>query len=588
MGARIENGHWSCLAAPAAIFGVKISANRLILLIILVNLARQANAHLRHVTTLSATGEQQRYWMRDRTTWWPAVKKHLIYAPFWKKRHHREKQLSRAINVGTLPSRLHTLILSLYLIANIIYCTLMQYDRPDKASVTAEIRGRTGHLAVVNMVGLFVLAGRNNPFIPLLHVSFDTFNLFHRWIGRLVILEALAHTLCWWVNKHEAEGSQGISKALTTDPFSQWGLVGTVCLVIILFQAPSAVRHAFYEIFLHLHQLLALLVMLATFSHIQLGNLPQMPIFITIITIWFYDRICRAFHLLYRNVSYRHGLTTVTVEALPGEACRLTFEIRRPWTDVSGRHVYAYLPSVSLWQSHPFSIAWSETRPTPYLSLENDKLPSSSFDLDLPASSRTTTSISLLISKRTGMTSRLYDRASASPTGIIKITGLVEGPYGTQPSLDSYGTVILVAGGIGITHHLIQIRALLAAYAEGRTSVRRIVLIWSVRTTEQLSWVRPWMDAVLAMPHRREVLFTEVYITQPKNAREVVSASQTVQMHAGRVKIGYVIKREFERRIGAMVVGVCGPGALADDVRDGARRVMHLGRVDFWEEGFSW
>ena len=166
--------------------------------------------------------------------------------------------------------------------------------------------------------------------------------------------------------------------------------------------------------------------------------------------------------------------------------------------------------------------------------------------------------------------------------------GLVEGPYGTQPSLDSYGTVVLIAGGVGITHHLIQIRALLQAYAEGRTSVRRIVLVWSVRTTEQLSWVRPWMDLVLAMPHRREVLFTEVYITQPKNAREVVSASQTVQMHAGRVKVGYVIKREFERRVGAMSVGVCGPGALADDVRAGARAVMHLGRVDFWEEGFSW
>ena len=44
-------------------------------------------------------------------------------------------------------------------------------------------------------VPLFLLAGRNNPLIPLLNISFDTYNLIHRWFGRIVILEALAHTL---------------------------------------------------------------------------------------------------------------------------------------------------------------------------------------------------------------------------------------------------------------------------------------------------------------------------------------------------------------------------------------------------------
>lgn len=38
------------------------------------------------------------------------------------------------------------------------------------------------------------MAARNNPLINILGISFDTFNLLHRWFGRIVILEAFAHT----------------------------------------------------------------------------------------------------------------------------------------------------------------------------------------------------------------------------------------------------------------------------------------------------------------------------------------------------------------------------------------------------------
>jgi len=43
------------------------------------------------------------------------------------------------------------------------------------------------------------MAGRNNPLIKWLNISFDTFNLLHRWFGRIVILEALTHTLAFLI-----------------------------------------------------------------------------------------------------------------------------------------------------------------------------------------------------------------------------------------------------------------------------------------------------------------------------------------------------------------------------------------------------
>ena len=45
---------------------------------------------------------------------------------------------------------------------------------------------------------------------------------------------------------------------------------------------------------------------------------------------------------------------------------------------------------------------------------------------------------------------------------------------------------------------------------------------------------------------------------------------------------------ECDRRVGAMVVGVCGTGGLADEVRRAVRRRQGVGVVDLVEESYSW
>lgn len=549
-------------------------------------LAQILNAHLRHLMNLDASAIHQSYWSRDRTWLWPKVKKDVLYAPLNKKRHNREIQLSKAGNVGTLPSRLHTTILVLYFISNIVYCCMLDYG-DSKAALLADVRGRTGHLAVVNMVPLFVLAGRNNPLIPLLRVSFDTYNLFHRWFGRIVILQSIAHTAAWAANVVAAEGSHGLNKHLAKSSFLQYGMLATVAMTIILVQSPSAVRHAFYETFLHIHQVLAFATVLGVYVHCKQGNLPQMNYLQWIVAIWLLERSFRMLRILYRNVS-TSGCTKATVEALPGDACRVTFELKRPWKVTPGCHVYAYLPTVSFWMSHPFSIAWSDSRPTPYLTLEDEKLPTSQQDLGVEIPTRTTTSISLIMSKRSGMTAKLYNRARASPTGIITIAAAVEGPYGGLESLHSYGTVILFAGGVGITHQISHVRDLLAKYEEGSVATQKIIFVWSVRTTEQLEWIRPWMDEILAMPYRKQVVKIMMFITKPRDAREVRSRSETVLMFPGRASPKIIIANEMKTRVGATAVTVCGPGAFADDVRAAVRENIGRGTLDFIEESFTW
>lgn len=67
------------------------------------------------------------------------------------------------------------------------------------------------------------------------------------------------------------------------------------------------------------------------------------------------------------------------------------------------------------------------------------------------------------------------------------------------------------------------------------------------------------------------------------------SAVCGAQVRSGRANILDIVERETEQRVGAMTIGVCGPGAFADDVRAAARGVMGRGKnVDFWEEAFTW
>jgi predicted ferric reductase len=551
--------------------------------ILLLRFAQMFNAHLRHLFSLTASSRQQQFWSTNHTSLWPNLKSYFLYAPLWKKRHNREMRLSAAINMGTLPSRFHTTILLLYMISNLAYCCVLDYSKP-KPEVIAELRGRTGVLALFNMIPLVILAGRNNPLIAILRVSFDTYNLLHRWMGRIVVVESLAHTLAWASNKVLSDGWEKLFHSLKS-PFFQSGTFGTVAMVLIMIQSPSPIRHAFYETFLNVHILLALTTVIAVWVHLDIPKLPPLHYIWIVMFLWAFDRIVRLVRIVYRNIS-RSGSTTVSVQALPGEACRVTLNMPRPWTFKPGCHVYLYLPSIALWQSHPFSVAWGEEIPVLSRDEENEKLPSTVRDLQLPTKNRAT--ISLVIHKRTGMTAKLYDRAKISPNGCFTVRGFAEGPYGGLESLHSYGTVMMFAGGIGITHQVPHIRDLVQGYSNGTVATRKVILVWTVKTTEHLEWVRPWMDVILQLPGRREILKILLFITKPRSPREVVSPSATVQMFPGRPTPQVLLDKEIENRVGAMAVTVCGPGALADSVRDAARKRVDVASLDFIEESFTW
>ncbi|KAL2021011.1 hypothetical protein VTK56DRAFT_7785 [Thermocarpiscus australiensis] len=555
------------------------------LLMLLLRLAGLAWAQLRLLTAMSLPGDKQGFWKLKQWDWMPGLKKRLIYAPLWKKRHNREIRLSSAMNMGTLPSRLHALLLFGYLASNLAYMFILDWGTENKYELCAELRGRSGTLSIVSMVPLIIFAGRNNPLIPLLNVSFDTYNLLHRWMGRVAIIEAIIHFVAWAIVQVADDGWEGVKRRVLHERFTSSGTIGLFAMTMILFLAFSPVRHAFYETFLNTHIILALVAFVCTWIHCTSasveGGLPQTPWILAIVVLWLAERTARMLRLAYANWSTR-GFTEAIVEPMPGEACRVTMHLPRFINVKPGQHAYLRFAGVNCWENHPFSIAWYEhtqdVKTLPIREKDTEKL-------HRPVA----TTVSFIIGAHTGFTRKLYNKARQSQSRAVSMRAAFEGPYAGHHSMDSYGHVVLFAGATGITHQISYLRHLIHGYNDGTVATRRVTLVWIVRDYEVLEWARPWMDKILRMPNRKAVLRIRLFVTRPKAASQVVSNSTTVQMFPGRPNIPMLLAKEVCEQVGAMCVSVCGPGGLADDVRDAVRKLQDGGTwLDHVEESFTW
>ncbi|KAI5812407.1 ferric reductase like transmembrane component-domain-containing protein [Pyronema omphalodes] len=460
---------------------------------------------------VSLNRENQRYFATQSSEWIPWLKKHMLYSPLFRNRHNREFQLSEAINVGTLPTRFQTFFLVGYVASN----------------------NRTGVMATVNMVPLFLMAGRNNPLIALLGISFDTFNLVHRWLGRIVVIEAVVHTLAWMVGKVDLYGWETVRVSITSSAFIMPGFIATVAFCFLLFHSPSVIRHAFYESFLLMHILAAATACAGLWYH--LSYKPDMAHWLSYlksaIILWGLDRFLRLARLVYRNMGRK--MTRIHVEALPGDAVRVTIRMARPWKLKPGEHLYLYVPTLGLWTSHPFTIAWQEDEAAHFEDDGTEKsLPVTRQDVI-----QADPTMSLIVRRRTGFTNTLFKKAFDAPRRCFDTMALVEGPYGKGNGLGSYGTVVMVAGGVGITHPVTYLKDLVEGFANGTVATRRVTLVWVLQT--------------------------------PAN-------------------FNTLLNMELDQQMGAMAVTVCGGGSLSDDVRAAVRAVQSRGNVDFVEEAFSW
>lgn len=153
---------------------------------------RVAIHFVRHLRTLTCLNNIRQQYFKLPNTLYGWVKQHLLYAPLFNQHHSKEMRIGPIV-MGVLPSRFQSLLLTgIITMETILWAYGIEWHGPIM-TLLQHLGNRAGTLAIVNLFPLVILAGRNNPLIGLLNISYDTFNLLHRWFGRIVVALALTH-----------------------------------------------------------------------------------------------------------------------------------------------------------------------------------------------------------------------------------------------------------------------------------------------------------------------------------------------------------------------------------------------------------
>lgn len=546
----------------------------------------KTNAHLRRLASMTDNKGPLRYFSIS-SPYMRWTKSSILYAPLLNHRRAREMKFSKQLRLGTLPTRLQAVFLFLIVATNIFACTWnIPWAGPRKDTL-AILRDRSATLAVSNMIPIMLLATAKNPLIWLLDISYDTFNLMHRWFGRLSALQTILHALCWLIGKVRSQGWDGVRSSVQK-PFIYNGLIAAVAMTVLLILSPKIFRSLAYEFFLHAH--FALVVLTMIFLWLHLDEHWQQHMLLTAICLWAIARGWRLVTLLWRSAG--RGGCKARIEPLDGGAVKISLKTARPWTYRPGQSLYLTIPSVGLWTAHPFSVAWSGVE-HPFdrsasVRTQLSEKTSATLNGEIEAESPGDQTISLVVKSHSGLTRRLFDHAS-KPDATLTVNAFVEGPYGTQRSLASYGTVVLFASGVGITHQIGYVKHLVEGHCQGTAAAKRVTLVWVVPTTDCVDWIRPWMHGILGMEGRRDVLQVMVYVTQAGLSQSITSPSETVRMSRGRPNVEDLMRNEALAKVGCMGISVCAGGGLADEVRRVSRLMLDEGfNLDFMEEGFGW
>ncbi|TLD03965.1 hypothetical protein PgNI_11403 [Pyricularia grisea] len=517
--------------------------------------------------------------------------------------HHRQP-VAAAIGGVIVPTRGQVLYIALISLLNFILLVAPYYYVYPNSTYPirrnqdlATIGNRAGSMAMGNAAALFLFSARNNVLLWLTDWSHGTFLLLHRWLGVWTILLTVVHS-CLLLATYVEYGDYAMELARL---YWHWGIVGTVAAVALWPTSILALRRAAYELFLPLHQLLAILFLVGYYYHIWYLYQYQWGYEIWVwiaVGFWGLERVLRLGRMAVK------GLRTAQISAVEGskgEYLRIDIDGVR-----SGGVVYLCFPTLSwmFWENHPFSVLSSEAtdvtatekpeatektsalsektcppteKPTAgVVSMPSPSSPSHN-TLVAPTSTNKTPShprTTIIVRTRTGVTARLAARlanAASTSSTPLRLPVLIEGSYryssSAEQRLRGCTSVLCIAGGVGVTAVLpLLLLLLLHSKTAASSASTRGRLVWGVRDGS--------LPAALA----------------PELA-SLQTAGFEVETSVGkRVDVAAVLEQELLAGGGLLGVVVCGPPGMADEVR---ARVAQLGRsgrraVVFVDEAFSW
>ncbi|WVW84449.1 hypothetical protein I302_106483 [Kwoniella bestiolae CBS 10118] len=374
----------------------------------------------------------------------------------------------------------------------VVYCTVYMYLCLHLTDSWFPLRNdnianRFGIMSFSQLPIILLLVSKNNPISSLTGITYQKLNYLHRASSRICLLTSWGHAILW------------TPRVWAARDFRQYLLCGIAALfgfTMLWVTSFRFIRRAAYEFFLASHIIFTIMYLVGAWFHWRwLGQwvIPAM-------VIWIFDRLLRFAQVIYQNNFHNPRKWSTSgdckIELLDHDVMRIT--IRRDnfhWR--AGQHAFISAPSISGMphESHPFSIANVPTEVT------NEAY--------------------FLVRVHSGFTKRLRTALSSDLSTDIPL--YIEGPYGYPHSLDSYSTVLLLAGGTGVTFVLGHFLQILQNLRKGKSAVKKLHLVWHIRHSEDIEWIAPLLNQGIhdSLDIQSDLEITiDIYVTKTHSSDE--------------------------------------------------------------------
>nr|CCA27171.1 transmembrane protein putative [Albugo laibachii Nc14] len=423
----------------------------------------------------------------------------------------------------------------------------------------------TGQLAVFLVMFMLLPVARIPLWNFVFGTSFERMIKFHRWLGIMLLPIIIIHLV-------KAIGR--LDDIFSTEKYGEvvplYGFIAFCALATMSLLASEPIRRSLYKLFYFSHRVLGIVALVFMILHCPkfIGVALVVPLVLYVVGLLLRWYSCLSNK--YRASVAAHepsGTTAIMLETCPKTA-KLASGMN------PGSYFWVLIPAVSPVEWHPFSA--------------------------IVVSDATTIGFCIKAQTNTGAyTSKLRRLAQKNEESLsIRLCG----PYGNPTvNVNEYKTIILAAGGVGITPLLSLINQTLhlngSSGGDKTSHARDIILVWSVRNTQDLLMVDAFLPATTSPPIgsiQQDSSVPELgafinvsynFYVSAANTDGVVTRSncELLTFRPGRPILDeYLNTSRFVD--GDVAVMACGPPTLIAE----AQRLARSCDFPFHQETFSW
>jgi len=387
-----------------------------------------------------------------------------------------------------------------------------------------------GDLCAANSLLVAIPVTRNSIITWITKVPFDQTIMYHRWLGRITIIQGIVHFAC------------SIDRSnFVWSPSIYYGFISIICLAIIAFTSIESLRRQMFNLFFYSHHILFVYYVFGSFHSESFFRYTCIAA-----SIYGLDRLIRLIRGIYPR-------KVIHAEKLSDRILKVRFSKNKYCSQSIAQYAFLNFPKTNLLEWHPFTLVNG---------------PDDSFH-------------EVYIKSLGDYTSDIVEHVS---------TGdwlRMDGPYGYWSfEHKKYSHILFVCGGIGITPCISFIRHVYSSseYSKEFNHIRHIYLVWCSSSEKEAKWVNEELLRVIELSQRSDYpnFYLYVFITGQ-------SCVKNPTYFIGRPDMNKVFDTAETRMLdqSQACVFVCGPKTLSQQVWDTWSHRATGKRYDFRQEIFE-